>query len=834
MAKVSKINLRQLFAKGVKPVQESFYNWFDSYWHKDDLIDIGSVKSLQTVLDKKLDSGAESTLMQAFNDALQTAVQAKWLAVDVYEEYNNKVIKKLSGYIGGSGTPPTAHIGEYYKADGGFTTDKDLAANFKENVTIIEPSQTTFASEEMITGKNIANPAKKQAGKYVNWETGSIDPNPTYQAFVHLPVKGDTDYYFPTLFHIAWYDASGIFISGTNNGGGNVSLKSPTNAKFVSTSFSSGTTDVQIEKGTLATSFEPYSEVQKIVISKLSIEPQQTNFIKEKMIYGKNRFDKTLVTTGKFVNAFSGNLDTNSSYEASDFCDVEGLTKITLTSLIHIAFYDVNKVYISGREYGGDSIVVPENAVWCRASVFNNGLKDIFQIESGENKTVYEAYKVPFPGLVIDKLYLENNSAVTPDTGIKSSIITPSVMYWLSGKEMNIYFDSAIYHPIAEGSNYYSSVLSNRGKFLEHKYRVVPEGDFNFILRTENAKGQLKQKQTDVVVVPQNSGAGQTRKGLFIADSLGNDGRMFLGMKNFFDSDVMNFDWVGTRQTSGIKHEAFGGAGFGDFATAGRITFRFNVPSFTVVKGDVYSIGGSQFTVTEINAGYFTTERTSGSTVPTATGTLTKVYGSGQASIIYSSVEQNVPNKFWNPVTERFDLGKYLADTGQSMTDNDWVFIQLGINDLFGAALLDNSMNVPARISLLKSYLASMITAIHEYNPNIRIGIGQTVPPAISQDATGNLNGSVYSLEYYIKKGLVHWWNALLETYDNTASINSKVYLIALAPVIDRVNNFPMRTESIDSHNTNQIQVQFNDVHPDLWAYLQMSDAYIAIIKNFG
>lgn len=70
MAKISKINLRQLFAKGMKPAQEAFYNLFDSFWHKDELIEMAAVKDLQNTLDNKLDVGVEEALISAVNEAV--------------------------------------------------------------------------------------------------------------------------------------------------------------------------------------------------------------------------------------------------------------------------------------------------------------------------------------------------------------------------------------------------------------------------------------------------------------------------------------------------------------------------------------------------------------------------------------------------------------------------------------------------------------------------------------------------------------------------------------------------------------------------------------------
>ena len=37
--------LRPRFANGKKPPQEDFYNWMESFWHKNDDIDAGKVKT---------------------------------------------------------------------------------------------------------------------------------------------------------------------------------------------------------------------------------------------------------------------------------------------------------------------------------------------------------------------------------------------------------------------------------------------------------------------------------------------------------------------------------------------------------------------------------------------------------------------------------------------------------------------------------------------------------------------------------------------------------------------------------------------------------------------
>lgn len=673
--------------------------------------------------------------------------------------YANLVPIIHTGETTPSNTPITTLAGffNYVYFDGTNFTQLRSETNIIADGSV-STKKTSFADSVVTIGKNIANPNKMRANKYVNWETGTLDDNSGYNAFEKLPVDGNTDYYLHAVSHFAWYNASGTFISGTNVGGSGLTVKSPGNAAYLSASFVASNNQVQIENGTVATAYEPYYEIEAITIPDLSIDEKQIIY-PNSTVYGKNRFDKTQVTAGKYVNAFTGLLGDNPSYSASDFCFIGDLPQITLSSLYHIAFYDINKVFISGREYGGDTIDVPSNAKWCRASLLT-GLSDIFQIESGSVKTNYEPFISRY-GKQIEDLIPEN---ILVDNNIQSSIITPSVMYWLAGKEMNVYFDSSIYHPLGESRGFYNSVYSSAGKFMQEKFRVTPDVTFSFNLKTES-KSQFIEKTTTVNVASTTSGAGITRKILVIGDSTVKHGHTIKYISDFFANDNMHVEFIGTRTSQGVKHE--GRSGW-------RLANYMNDASFD-----------------------------------------------GES------------NAFWNG--SQFSFSHYLSSTSQTISNNDWVFIQLGINDIYSAALLDGSVNVYDLIFHTKKYLAEMIANIKSVNSNLRIGIIQTIPPAMSQDGTGNLlNSAEFSLEYYIKKGLVPWWNELLKTYDNTETRNNKIYLIGATSIIDRENNFQKYSQNIDSHNTDSIKVTADDVHPAVPGYQQIGDAYIGAIKYFA
>lgn len=55
MALTSKNNLKQWFKTALKPTQNQFWNWLDSYWHKSENIPAENIAGLQDLLDEKQD-----------------------------------------------------------------------------------------------------------------------------------------------------------------------------------------------------------------------------------------------------------------------------------------------------------------------------------------------------------------------------------------------------------------------------------------------------------------------------------------------------------------------------------------------------------------------------------------------------------------------------------------------------------------------------------------------------------------------------------------------------------------------------------------------------------
>lgn len=49
--------LKNWFLTGLKPTQDQFWSWLDSYWHKDEKIPTSAIENIDTILNGKADKG---------------------------------------------------------------------------------------------------------------------------------------------------------------------------------------------------------------------------------------------------------------------------------------------------------------------------------------------------------------------------------------------------------------------------------------------------------------------------------------------------------------------------------------------------------------------------------------------------------------------------------------------------------------------------------------------------------------------------------------------------------------------------------------------------------
>lgn len=421
------------------------------------------------------------------------------------------------------------------------------------------------------------------------------------------------------------------------------------------------------------------------------------------------------------------------------------------------------------------------------------------------------------------------------------SLVLPSKVWLYPSSQYNIFTKNVLIPDFGDNiTNYRLNYEGSLGQQFDRGFRINNVGvslNSNITLNLMKGRNIIQTKNHNLLSSSTSNGTGVNRKVLVIGDSTVDGGDIHIPLKSIFDADAMDLTFIGTRGTTGLMHEGRGGWTLNYYYGFGRILYSVPVSGISVAPsiGSVYKqSAGNNFTVVEVNitsgTGYFKVEMSNGSVGLSTNGTLTKQSGSGDSTINYTGSTIDSANPFYNASTGKFDIAKYLTNTSQSLSASDWVFFQLGINDIFSFTTKENaSLKVDEIITQLNFILGN----INSYNSSIRIGIIITIPPA-NQDAFG----SSYSLgqlsELYKTTGLLELQKRLIDTYDNDTQRALNRFLVSAHLNLDTDYNFPISNYGVNSRNTKLIEMQSNGVHPDTTGNAQIADMYAGIIKYFG
>ncbi|WP_275015463.1 SGNH/GDSL hydrolase family protein [Klebsiella variicola] len=130
---------------------------------------------------------------------------------------------------------------------------------------------------------------------------------------------------------------------------------------------------------------------------------------------GVNLFDKSAVTPDSYVDASTGTIKTNVTYDASDFIPVVTGNAYTQHYAHQTAYYDANKNYLSGEQASTSpatprTLTIPTGAAYIRMTVAKTVLNTM-QFEKGSEATGYQPYAVQLDPLLIT----QTNTAVISD-----------------------------------------------------------------------------------------------------------------------------------------------------------------------------------------------------------------------------------------------------------------------------------------------------------------------------------------------------------------------------------------------------------------------------------
>lgn len=355
-------------------------------------------------------------------------------------------------------------------------------------------------------------------------------------------------------------------------------------------------------------------------------------------------------------------------------------------------------------------------------------------------------------------------------------LVLPEVVYAVPGVESNIYFENVYF--CVNPDNYVFDVDCPKGCNYRDRWSFTPAandvGTYPLTLTVIGENGALAKGETKIIVTPADAGKGKDISILMVGDSLTGatiyPTRLHTLMKG---ENNPKLKMVGahcgsgkTPEPGGVAHEGYGGWAWNTFLT------RFEDDSKIAEPAK-------------------------------------KVYAKSK---FLTSRDGKVV----------FDMQQYVDKyNGGKMPD--FITVQLGVNDVFGAS----DLTLYSTIESIEKNMDALLAAFRKAAPDAVIGVG-LVTLGAGQDAfAANYKNGQTSLQY--KKNVFTLNQRMLEKFRNYP--DKKVFLIPTTVNLDCRNNFPVKSEPVNAGNSANATRQCNGVHPAPAGYNQMGDTFYAWLK---
>lgn len=292
---------------------------------------------------------------------------------------------------------------------------------------------------------------------------------------------------------------------------------------------------------------------------------------------------------------------------------------------------------------------------------------------------------------------------------------------------------------------------------------------------------------------------------------------------------LTNIAFVGSKQNGTTGYFGVGGWTWESYTQQGRPAYRFQVTGVTsLAVGAVYTNNGNTFTIMEVNvtegAGNILCSVTSLSPAPSASGTLTKSSGTGDATITYTSVAQDTQNPLWDWDNNKMSFIPYAnAVAGGTI---DVVYTLLSWNG-----------QTPGRVDFTSvlNQIKIFADTLHAEFPNAKLKIMGVQVPSVrgGMGANYGATGTSYADGYGMVVTALNQNDAYQE-FANRPEYSGFVEFVNVSAEFDTEYNMPHADRAVNTRNTVTEWVDTNGVHPDTNGYLSIGDVcYRNFVANF-
>ncbi len=388
-------------------------------------------------------------------------------------------------------------------------------ADVREQLATLQAGADGDTNNLLDVGKNLINESELEVGGITNAGSDN-DTATTFRRTPYIYLEAGSYIYSNnaasyTNFRVCIYDLNKTFETTQNGAGTNAfTIDAP---RYIRIHDSSNRTYMQLEKGTEATEYEPYSRKLKaelIPVEKLNIPVvddkvhDSPNAVSSRAVkseidgitetlfeLGKNLLDETLFETGALDSKGAEN-DTTTAFKRTQFICLSAGSYVysnesNAYNNFRVCIYDIDKKFVSTANGAGSNVFTLDNSGYVR---IHDSIKiNKNQIEAGTVATEYVKYEYALRSERIPNSVVRNNfeggtilfdgDSITAGDGFtvaeKSTIIYPAIV----GKKLGMKVINKAIGGSAIASN--PSNETRNPMVLRYDYEDTNEADIVYI-----------------------------------------------------------------------------------------------------------------------------------------------------------------------------------------------------------------------------------------------------------------------------------------------------------------------------------------------------------------